>query len=143
MMAETGLKWLLRFIAVTTLMAFLSAVMPQAWLSYLIDKSAPGAPAGILITYMARMLSILYVFVGLQCFIFSFDITRYRPIIWLIGAGSIVVTVIGIIFLFFAFGQESRTVVFWIIFVDLAGGFVQGVLIVILLLRIPCVKPRD
>ncbi len=143
MTAETGLKWLLRFIAVTTLMAFLSAVIPQSWLSYLIDKGAPGTPTGILITYMARMLSILYVFVGLQCFIFSFDITRYRPIIWLIGAGSIVVTVIGIIFLFFAFGQENRTGIFWIIFVDLAGGLLQGGLIVILLLRIPCVKLSD
>jgi hypothetical protein len=142
MTAETGLKWLLRFIAITTLMAFFSAVMPQSWLSYLIDKGAPGTQAGILITYMARMLSILYVFVGLLCFIFSFDITRYRPIIWLIGIGSIVVTIIGIIFLFFAVRPENRTGVFWIVFIDLAGGFLQGILMVVLLMRIPYVKPH-
>ena len=141
MTAETGLKWLLRFIAMMSLMAFFAALMPQSWLSFLIDKGAPGTKTGILMTYFARMLFILYSLVGLQCFIFSFDIQRYRPLIWLIGAGSVVVTVIGIIFLFCAFWQESSTGVFRIIFFDLAEGLLQGILIVILLLRIPLNKP--
>jgi hypothetical protein len=141
MKAETGLKWLLRFIAMMSLMALFSAVMPQSWLSFLIDKGAPGTTTGILITYLARMLFILYALVGLQCFIFSFDIPRYRPIIWLIGGGSVAVTVIGIIFLFCLFVAESRTGVFRIVFADLAEGFLQGILIVILLLRIPYSKP--
>lgn len=142
MTAETGLKWLLRFIAMTTLMALFSAVMPQSWLSYLINKGAPGTTTGILVTYMARMLSILYAFVGLQCFIFSFDIARYRPMIWVIGAGSIIVAIIGLIVLFTAVEPEHRTGIFWIVFGDFAEGLAQAVLMVILLLHIKHCEPH-
>ena len=38
MTAETGLKWLLRFMCLTTLFAFFAAVMPQSWVAYWINK---------------------------------------------------------------------------------------------------------
>jgi hypothetical protein len=137
MTAESGLKWLLRFIWLTTLLALFSAVMPQSWLAYLIDKGAPGTSAGILVTYLARMLSAMYALVGRECFLFSTDIPRYRPLIWIIGAGSLVFAPIGLTVLFSQVPPDQRTGIFWIVFVDFAEGLAQAVLIVILLLRIP------
>ncbi len=137
MTAETGLKWVLRFIAVPTIPAFIAAVMPQSWLAYLIHKAEPGMPIGILVTYLARILMLMYAFVGLQCLIFSTDIRRYLPMIWIIGVGTVVVALIGIIALFAGVAPDHRAGLFWVVFGDFAEGFAQGVLMVILLLRIP------
>jgi hypothetical protein len=137
MTAETGLKWLLRFIGITTIPAFIAAVMPQSWLIFLIHKAEPGLSAGILVTYLARILTLMYAFVGLQCFIFASDIRRYLPLIWMIGVGTVVVTVIGLIALFTGVAPEHRVGFFWVVFGDFAEGFAQAVLLVILLLRIP------
>jgi len=141
MTAETGLKWLLRFIGVTTIPAFIAAVMPQAWLTFLIHKAEPGMSTGILATYLARILMLMYAFVGLQCFIFSFDIRRYRPLIWIMGVGTVVVTVIGLIALFTGVAPDNRAGIFWVVFGDFTDGLVKGILLVILLLRIPHTEP--
>jgi hypothetical protein len=137
MTAESGLKWLLRFIAVGTIPAFIAAVMPQSWVAFLIHKVEPGMPIGILVTYLARILMLMYAFVGLQCFIFSTDIRRYLPMIWIIGVGTVVVALIGIIALFAGVAPDHRAGFFWVVFGDFMEGFAQGVLMVILLLRIP------
>lgn len=137
MTAETGLKWLLRLIAVSTLAPLAAAVMPQAWLACLIDKGAPGTEAGILVTYLARAVSLLYAFVGLQCFIFSTDIPRYRPLIWIIAVGSLVVAPVVLIVLFSQVSPERWDAMFWIVVVDMAEGLAQAVLMVVLLLRVP------
>ena len=137
MTAETGLKWLLRFIGITTIPAFIAAVMPQSWLIFLIHKAEPGLSAGILVTYLARILTLMYAFVGLQCFIFASDIRRYRPLIWILGVGTVVVTLVGIIVLFAGVAPEHCVGFFWVVFGDFAEGFAQAVLLVILLLRIP------
>jgi general stress protein CsbA len=137
MTAESGLKWLLRFIGITTIPAFIAAVMPQSWVAFLIHKVEPGMSIGILVTYLARILTLMYAFVGLQCFIFASDIRRYLPLIWIIGVGTVVVTVIGLIVLFTGVAPEHRAGFFWVVFGDFTDGLVKGVLLVILLLRIP------
>ena len=137
MTAESGLKWVLRFIAVTTIPAFIAAVMPQSWLALLIHKAEPGMSTGILVTYLARILMLMYAFVGLQCFIFSTDIERYRPLIWILGVGTVVVTLVGIIALFAGVAPDHRAGFFWVVFGDFTDGLVKGILLVILLLRIP------
>jgi len=137
MTAESGLKWLLRFIAVTTIPAFIAAVMPQSWLVLLIHKAEPGMSTGILVTYLARGLMLMYAFVGLECFIFSTDIRRYLPLIWILGVGAVVVTLVGIIALFAGVTPDHRVGLFWIVFCDFAEGFAQAVLLVVLLSRIP------
>jgi len=137
MTAESGLKWVLRFIAVTTIPAFIAAVMPQSWLAYMVNKAEPGISIGILVTYLARILMLIYAFVGLQCFIFSMDIRRYLPLIWISGVGTLVVALVGIIALFAGVAPDHRTGFFWVVFGDFAEGFAQGVLLVILLSRIP------
>jgi len=137
MTAESGLKWLLRFIAVTTIGAFIAAVMPQSWVAFLIHWAEPGMSIGILVTYLARGMMLMYAFVGLQCFIFSTDIKRYLPLIWILGVATMVVTVIGIIVLFAGVAPDHRAGFFWVVFGDFTDGLVKGILVVILLLRIP------
>ena len=137
MTAESGLKWVLRFIAVTTIPAFIAAVMPQSWVVFLIHKAEPGMSTGILVTYLARILMLMYAFVGLQCFIFSTDIERYRPLVWILGVGAVVVTLVGIIALFAGVAPDHRAGFFWVVFGDFTDGLVKGILLVILLLRIP------
>ncbi len=137
MTAESGLKWLLRFMALTTVPAFIAAIMPQAWLAYWIDKGAPGTSAGILVTYLARMLMILYAFLGLQGLVISRDIPRYLPLVWMMGVGSLVLTGVGLAVLFTQVPPDQRTGIFWVIFVDFAEGLAQAILIVLLLLCIP------
>jgi hypothetical protein len=136
MTAESGLKWLLRFIGITTIPAFVAAIMPQSWVALLIHKAEPGLPVGILVTYLARILMLMYAFVGLQCFIFAADVRRYLPLIWVLGVGTVVVAVIGLIALFIAVTPDHRTGLFWIVFGDFTEGFVQGVLLVPLVWRV-------
>ena len=50
MTAESGLKWFLRFLSITTVPAFVAAVMPQSWVAFLIHKLDPGISIGILVT---------------------------------------------------------------------------------------------
>ena len=136
MTAESGLKWVLRFIGVATMLAFIAAVMPQSWLACLINKAEPGTSTGILVTYLARILMAMFALIGLQCFIFANDIGRYRPLIWALSAGSGIVAVIGLIALFSKVPSDHRTVFFWVVFGDFAEGLAQAVLVIILLLRI-------
>jgi hypothetical protein len=141
MTAESGLKGLLRFIGITTIPAFIAAVMPQSWLAYMVNKAEPGMSTGILVTYLARILMLMYAFVGLQCFIFAADIRRYHPLVWLLGVGSLIIALIGLIVLFSAVPPGHRTGFFWVVFGDFAEGLAQAVLVVILLLRIPRCAP--
>ena len=137
MTAESGLKWLLRFIALTTVPAFIAAIMPQPWLAYLVAKGAPGTSAGILVTYLARMLMILYAFLGLQALVISMDIPRYLPLVWIIGVGTLVLASVGLAVLFTQVPPDQRTGMLWVVFVDFAEGLAQAILMVILLLRTP------
>jgi len=143
MTAETGLKLLLRFIGITTIPAFFTAIMPQSWLALLIHKVEPGMSIGILVTYLARVLMLMYAFVGLQCFIFAADIRRYLPLIWTLGAGTVAIAVVGLIALFAGVSPDHRTGLFWIVFIDFTEGLVQGVLLVVLLCRIARRVPRQ
>lgn len=140
MTAESGLKWLLRFIGVTTIPAFVAGIMPQSWLAFLIHKAEPGMSIGILVTYLARVLMLMYALVGLQCFIIAADVKRYLPLIWVLGVGSIAATIVGLVALFAGVAPDHRTGLFWIVFGDFAEGLVQGVVLVALLYAVA--RPR-
>lgn len=142
MTAESGLKWVLRFACFTTLFALFAAVMPQSWLAYWVNKGAPGTSAGILVTYLWRMLMVMYAFAGVIFLVASMDIPRYLPLIWILGIGSLVLASVGLVVLFSQVPPGQRTAMFWIVFVDFAEGLVQAVLIVALLLRIHQRDPR-
>ena len=136
MNAESAVKWLLRFIGITTIPAFVAAVMPESWFAYVIHRAEPGTPAGLLVTYLGRILMALYALIGLQCFIFATDIRRYRPLIWILGVGSLAGALIGLIALFSTVPSAQRTGFFWVVFWDFAEGLAQGLVLVVLLLRI-------
>ncbi len=131
------MKWLLRFIGIGTIPAFIAAVMPQDWLACLINKAEPGISVGILVTYLARVLMAIYALVGLQCIIIAADVKRYRPLIFILGVGTFIIALAGLIVLFCAVPPDHRTSIFWIVFADFAEGFAQAILILILLLNIP------
>ena len=135
MSAESAVKWLLRFIGVTTIPALVAAVMPQSWFAYLIHRVDPAIPVGLLVTYLGRILMAMYALIGLQCFIFATDVRRYRPLIWIVGAGSIAAGFIGLVALFSTVPSDRWTGFFWVLFGDFAEGLVQGIVLVILLSR--------
>jgi len=135
--AESGTRWLLRFIGITTIPAFVAAILPQPWLIHLINEVDPGASTGILMTYLARMLMAMYAFVGIEAFIFASDVRRYRPLILILGAGGAAVALIGLLVLLAAVSSEGRTRVFWIVFIDFAEGFAHTLLLAILIRRVP------
>ena len=143
MTVESELKWLLRFIGITTIPAFVTGIMPQSWLAFLIHKAEPEMPIGILVTYLARVLMLMYAFVGLQCFIIAADIRRYLPLLWVMGVGSIAATIAGLVALFVTVAPDHRTGLFWIVFGDFTEGLVQGVVLVVLLCRVARPLPRQ
>lgn len=136
MTAEFGLKWLLRFIAFTTLFALIAAVMPQAWLVHFVHKADPAVPVGLFVTYMFRMLMGIFAFVGLFCVVVSTDVQRYRPLIWVLSVVCLIGTLAGVITLLVAVPSDQRIGFFWFAFVDQAEGLAQSVLLVVLLLLI-------
>ena len=81
MTAETVVKWLLRFLSITTIPAFVVAVGPQSWLAYIFNWIEPGFSNGLLEIYITRCLMGVYAFLGVQAAIWSTDVKRYRPLI--------------------------------------------------------------
>ena len=142
MTAESGVKWLLRFIAFTTLFALIAAVMPQPWLVYMIHRMDPEVPVGLFVTYLFRMLMGMFAFTGLFCVVASMDVRRYRPLIWILGVACVVGALAGLSALLLAVPPDQRVGFFWFAFVDLAEGLAQSVLLVILLFRIPRHSPH-
>jgi len=137
MTAESGVKWLLRFIAFTTLFALVAAVLPQPWLTHMIHKMDPEVPLGLFVTYLFRMLMGVFAFIGLFCVVVSTDVHRYRPLIWILGVACLIGTLAGLTALLVAVPSDQRIGFFWFAFVDQAEGLAQSVLLVVLLLRIP------
>jgi hypothetical protein len=133
MTAENGLKWLLRLMALSTCLALIGIVIPPTWLAWFVQKAQPGTPNGILTNYLFRMLMLMYAWAGLQGWIYSGDVRRYIVLIWIIGVGSLVAAAVGVALLFVMVPQDQQTWFFWIVFIDFAEGFVQAVLLVVLL----------
>jgi len=137
MTAESGVKWLLRFIAFTALFALIAAVMPQSWLIRFIHMADANLPVGIFVTYVLRMLMGMFVLAGLFCVVLSTDVRRYRPLIGILGAACLIGCLAGLIALFIGVPPDQRIGFFWFAFVDLAEGLAQSVLLVALLLHSP------
>ncbi len=137
MTAEAGVKWLLRLIALTTIPAFIAAVMPQPWLVAMLHWAEPGLPTGLLVSYITRCLMGLYGVMGVQAVIWSFDVRRYRPLIVNLFGFAFIAALGGLIVLFTAQPPFEHTRVFWIVFIDLAEGLAHVTLVIILVLRVP------
>lgn len=90
---ETPNDWylakLLQLVGAVTLLAFGAALMPSNWIVEIAEELGfepfPDSP---LTFYLARHLSLLYGLVGVFLIILSFDLPRYRPLVWYIAIGT-------------------------------------------------------
>jgi len=137
MKAETGAKWLMRALAITTIPAFLTAVMPQSHFIRVLHWLEPGCEIGMLLTYAMRCLMGLYAILGIQFVIWSNDVKRYRPAILNICICCIIGAIAGLTALITTVPADERTRMYWIAFFDMAEGIVPVILLTILIIRVP------
>lgn len=137
MTAETGVKWLLRFISLTTLPTFVGVAVPQSWLVLAMDWVEPGCTVGLFGSYLIRCLMGVYAFMGIQAAIWSTDVRRYRPLILSLCLCVIIVVPVALAALVIAVPRAEHARVFWIMFADLAEGLAQMTLLAILIRRVP------
>jgi hypothetical protein len=79
----------LRATAVLFLLAFVGAALPESWMKAVYEWGEFGPwPGGALLVYLARVVSLLYGFLGLLALYLSFDVRRYRPLIRLMALVS-------------------------------------------------------
>ena len=87
---EKHLIWFLRFVAASTLLAFVAAVMPEKWIVEIAEElSFDPFPNSPLTFYLARHLSLLYGFGGIGLFVMCSDYPRYKPLFPLLAWGTI------------------------------------------------------
>jgi hypothetical protein len=137
MTAETGVKWVLRFISLTTLPAFVGAVMPQRWFVAVLGWVEPGISMGLFGGYLTRCLMGVYAFMGIQAVIWSTDVRRYRPLILNLCVCVVIAAPLALTALVMVVPPAEHSRAFWVILVDLAEGFAQMVLLAILVQHVP------
>jgi hypothetical protein len=76
--AERWLKLLLRLCGILDVMGIIGVVMPQSWLAWCIARVEPELSVGLLVSYLARLVSGLYVLVGVMLLVFATDVRHYR-----------------------------------------------------------------
>ena len=82
--SEKWLKLILRFNGYLALGAVFAVLMPQSWLVWCVSKVEPGLQVGLLVSYLARVLSVFFVLFGLFMIEFSKDVIRYKTAIRII-----------------------------------------------------------
>lgn len=137
MKAETGVKWILRALSITTILALIAAVAPQSWLVSMLRWADPECSPGLLVSYLIRCLMALYAALGIQALIWSNDVRRYRPVILNLCLFCAIFAVICLATLFIVVEPFERTRAFWVIFVDLAEGLAVLIVLAIHAMRIP------
>ena len=75
--AEKWLKFLLRFNGVLAVGAIFAVVMPHSWLVWCVSKVDPDTPVRLLVSYLARTLSVFYLLLGLLLLLFATDVRRF------------------------------------------------------------------
>jgi hypothetical protein len=75
---ESWLKFILRFNGVFATFAIVAVLMPQSWLVWCVSHVEPGLQVGLLVSYLARALSLYAFLMGLLFLVFANDVRRYR-----------------------------------------------------------------
>ncbi len=76
--AENWLKFILRFNGVLATLAVVAVLMPQSWLVWCVWRVEPGLQVGLLVSYLARALSLYAFLAGLLFLVFAEDVRRYK-----------------------------------------------------------------
>lgn len=109
MNAATALKWFLRYVGLVSATAVIPAIMPLPWMDYIHQQLGMGPlPQGPVVAYLARSLSGAYAVFGAFLLVFSLDLDRYLPLIYL-AACSMLAAALGLA----VFHQSSNMPVFW------------------------------
>jgi len=91
--AERALKLLLLIVGIVSLPAIIAVFMPHSWLVRGVELAEPGTPVGVLVSYLARLLSAFYVLLGLMLVVFSTDVRRYADPIRLVALWSLMAVI--------------------------------------------------
>jgi len=134
--AEKWLKFILRFNGILAVMAIVAVLMPQSWLVWCVSKVERGLPVGLLVSYLARALSLYAFLAGLLFLTFAKDVKRYKA--------PIRVMAVWCIFAILAFGLYVSAYLpylvkqwfFWFIVSDAAYSLVTVTAILVLQSRI-------
>ena len=115
------------------LLATFAIIFPDSWMSAGhrlagLEGEYPQAP---ITEYLARSLSMLYAGLGFLIVVISFDLVRYRRLVFYLGVGHLVMTAI-LAFIDFQAGMP----LVWAL-PEIASPAVVGVVILALLARVP------
>ena len=88
--SERLLKLILRLTGAALVLATPFIFLPHAWHGAAHERLGLGVyPAGPIIDYLARSASAMYALSGAFCWLVSFDVRRYGPVIVFLGISSV------------------------------------------------------
>lgn len=129
---ERALKLLLRIVGIVSLPAIIAVFMPYSWLVRGVELAEPGTPVGVLVSYLARLLSAFYVLLGIMLVVFSTDVRRYAGAIRLVALWSLMAVVGFVIYGGPALAKGGFGWFIWFVAGDVAFGFAFAVAILLL-----------
>ena len=136
MKTERGLKLLLQIVGIVSLPAIIAVFMPYSWLVRGVELAEPGTPVGVLVSYLARLLSAFYVLLGGMMVVFSTDVRRYVGAIRLVALWSLMAVVGFMIYGGPALVKGGFGWFIWFVAGDVAFGFAFAIAILLLQRRI-------
>jgi len=134
--AERHLKLLLRVVGIVSLPAVVAVFMPHSWLVRSVQFAEPGATVGVLIPYLARLVSAFYFGLGAMLLIFSTDVRRYAGPIRFVALWSLLAIVAFLIYGVPALAKGGLGWFIWFVATDIGFGFALAVAILLLQWRI-------
>ncbi|MHC4084415.1 MAG: hypothetical protein ACYSWZ_06910 [Planctomycetota bacterium] len=126
---ERALKLLLLVVGIITLPAIIAVFMPHSWLVRGVELAEPGTEVGVLVSYLARLLSAFYVLLGVMLVVFSTDVRRYTEAIRLVALWSLMAAVGFMIYGGPALIKGGFGWFIWFVAGDVAFGFTLAVAI--------------
>jgi hypothetical protein len=118
-------SWLLRLTGATEILAFVSVVMPRAWMEVGHHWVGLGEmPSGPLIMFMIRQASYCYGMHGVSLWVLATDVRRFRPLLILNGISFVLAAPV-----FFWIDYSSGMPWFWTVEDTLACGFFGAALL--------------
>ncbi|MHC4641857.1 MAG: hypothetical protein ACYS32_09450 [Planctomycetota bacterium] len=133
---ERALKLLLLVVGIVSLPAIVAVFMPHSWLVRGVELAEPGTEVGVLVSYLARLLSAFYVLLGVMLVVFSTDVRRYASPIRLVALWSLMAVFGFVIYGVPALARGGYGWFIWFVAGDVAFGLAFAVAILQLQWRI-------